>query len=529
MAEDDRLKLSLNSIVKRRILTGNPWDKTCLVFKPTGESVSNIKELWGKVKNNKELYDQIMMDTALEGEKENDFDIRAFRILLSREFVEEVDDEGPNIEENNAVESSSEVRCKVTVRNFQKKAPVDDCESFLKQFNGVQMVKQEVFYKKKSSIEVFKGSYEVTFKDSDCAAKFVNLPVVKFGKQNLKKKLLYSCCHCSRSYVFKQKLSQHIARFHIKRSFQCHACPKKFGRQDHFENHKLLHDSSVPFCITCKKKFKSKLSLSKHLHYGSYCSLQCILCTKTFVKKCNLDKHMKVCHGDEDDLGGSCEICLKTFKYRIELERHRKCYTNIDGSFKFVCGYCEKKHCSFDMLGDHIRSDSEVCHSSRREKIFGNDVYPCEKCGKQFASKDLMMGHLETHTGNKARTKTQRNIDKPSDSHEFQCKLCGQKFTQYKNYDRHKRQAYDNDKNPRNLCAMCGKSFCTSRLLKRHLNLSHTVSCATCDESFTTKRALDHHIQKRESVTCVECKKIFCNKKVFRVHMSYAHHKYVKI
>ena len=103
MAEDDRLKLSLNSIVKRRILTGNPWDKTCLVFKTTGESVSNIKELWGKVKNNKELYDQIMMDTALEGEKENDLDIRAFRILLSGEFVEEVDDEGPNIKERQCI------------------------------------------------------------------------------------------------------------------------------------------------------------------------------------------------------------------------------------------------------------------------------------------------------------------------------------------------------------------------------------------------------------------------------------------
>ena len=140
-----------------------------------------------------------------------------------------------------------------------------------------------------------------------------------------------------------------------------------------------------------------------------------------------------------------------------------------------------------------------------------------------------MMSHLETHTGNKARTKSQRNIDEPSDGHEFQCKLCGQKFTQYKNYDRHKRQAYDHDKNPRNLCAMCGKSFCTSRLLKRHLNVSHTVSCTTCDESFTTKRALDHHIQKRESVICGECKKIFCNKKAFCVHMSYAHHKFVKI
>ena len=61
-----------------------------------------------------------------------------------------------------------------------------------------------------------------------------------------------------------------------------------------------------------------------------------------FVKKCNLDKHVKVCHGDEDDLGDTCEICLNTFEYRIELERHRKLYTGIDGSFKFVCGYCEK-------------------------------------------------------------------------------------------------------------------------------------------------------------------------------------------
>ena len=431
-----------------------------------------MKELWGKVKNDKELYEKLLMDTAFQGEKENDFDMRAFQILVSREFIEEIDDEGPNIEENNAVERSSEVKCKVTVSNFPKEAPLDDCESFLKQFDGVQMLKREVFYKKGSSNEVFKGSYEVTFKDSDCVAKFVNLPVVKFGDRNLTKHLLYSCCHCPRSYVFEQKLSQHIARFHIKRSFQCHACPKKFGRKDHFENHKLLHDGSAPFCITCKKKFKSTLALSKHLHHGAYCSLQCILCTKTFVKKCNLEKHMKVCHGDEDDLGGNCEICLKTFKYRIDLERHRKFYTNIDGTFKFDCGYCEKKHCSFDMLGDHIRSDSEACHSTRRETILSKSVYPCEKCGKQFESKDLMMTHLETHTDTKARTKTKRHVDKPS---EFQCNLCSRKFTQFKNYDRHKRQGYEHDETPRNVCANCGKSFCTNRLLKRHLSASHTV------------------------------------------------------
>ena len=50
------------------------------------------------------------------------------------------------LKSDNVFERSSEVMYKVTVGKFQKKAPVDDCESFLKQFDGVQMVKQEVFY-----------------------------------------------------------------------------------------------------------------------------------------------------------------------------------------------------------------------------------------------------------------------------------------------------------------------------------------------------------------------------------------------
>ena len=231
---------------------------------------------------------------------------------------------------------------------------------------------------------------------------------------------------------------------------------------------------------------------------------------------------MKVCHGDEDDLGGTCEICLNTFEYRIELERHRKLYTGIDGSFKFVCGYCEKKFCSYDIFQDHIQSKSKVCHrSQKRETMVDKNVYPCEKCGKQFPTKELMMTHLDTHTYNiKARIKTKHNVAKPS---KFKCNLCGKKFTPYKNYDRHNRQAYNQDETPQNFCDKCDMRFCTSRLLKRHISESHTVSCTTCDKTFTTKRALDHHIQKRESVNCGECKKIFCNKKAFCVHMSFVH------
>ena len=170
MADDDRLKLSIKSIVKKRRVKG----KTLLVFEPTGESVRSITELWGKIKHDKELYDKVMKDAALEVEKEDDFDARAIKILLSREFDEEVENEGMNIEEEIAVETCSEARFKVTVGNFPKKSSLDDFESFLKQFDGVEKVKQEVFLKKGSSVEVFKGSYEVTFNDSDSAAKFVS-------------------------------------------------------------------------------------------------------------------------------------------------------------------------------------------------------------------------------------------------------------------------------------------------------------------------------------------------------------------
>ena len=199
------------------------------------------------------------------------------------------------------------------------------------------------------------------------------------------------------------------------------------------------------------------------------------------------------------------------------LERHRTLSTNIDGSLKFVCGRCQKKHCTLNMLEDH-RNASEVCPLIKIDEFkcvadMTKDeyMYPCQKCGIQFATKERMMVHLETHT------------DKmPSDNNEYKCNLCQKKFSLYSNYKRHKRLAYDHDGCLRNLCDMCSSSFCTSRLLKRHCKEFHTVSCTTCDESFTTKSALFSHIQKRKLI-CEECKKIFCNKNAFSLHVIYAH------
>ena len=128
----------------------------------------------GKVKHEEELYAKISIDAGIDGESEEEFDARAIKILLSREFGEEVDEVKSNIEEDKAVDESAEINCKVTVGNFMKKSSSESCESFLRQFEGVVMVKPEVKNARKEgtgAVEVFEGSYEVTFKDSSSADK----------------------------------------------------------------------------------------------------------------------------------------------------------------------------------------------------------------------------------------------------------------------------------------------------------------------------------------------------------------------
>lgn len=457
MAEaSNQLWLSLYKIVRMGL--DRKRRKHFWVFVPTGERINfsfgSSFELWGKVKHDKEVYETIVMEAGLEGETVSDLDLRALNILETRLFCENVE-KAKVTEEDIAVEKSSKERIQ-------------------------------------------------------------------------SKKIVYLCCICSSSFDLKCQLRKHIARKHVKRSYQCHLCPKKFARQDLLERHKLLHKRFHPHvCITCKKKYSTKFALLKHLEPRGFCPLQCIFCTQTFADKTILMKHDKLCRGDEEDSGGTCELCMDTFRYRIDLERHRKSFTNIDGSFKFVCGRCLKKCCSRKMLSDHMQA-SEVCPLFQNEKtkvipwvdkMTENEyMYPCEKCGKTFGSKDLMMSHLVTHIES---TKHKPNVDKPSDN--IQCNHCLKKFARYSNYEKHKKLAYDDDGNLRNMCDKCSRSFCTSRLLKKHCNESHSVSCATCDETFTTKRALDSHIQKRVLFTCEQCKEIFCNKRAFSIHIGYAH------
>ena len=290
-----------------------------------------------------------------------------------------------------------------------------------------------------------------------------------------------------------------------------------------------MRQSAEYMCITCKKRFKSRLVLLKHLEFGDYCSFQCDQCTKTFTRKGDLEKHTKTCNA-VGDVGGSCEFCSETFEFTIDLERHRKKISDLDGKAKYWCWYCNKVYCSFELRQIHQKSDhfgpnvnqelEKVYAESRQNRSLFDAVFVCEKCGKTFSSKEILLEHLSNHIESKTRTKESVHVSKPA----FECDLCHTKFSLYKNFERHKKESMDDDENPRHSCDTCGMMFCTGKLLKAHLTTSHNpFECPHCKLNFATRWALVRHQKSRVSCTCSHCGKEFCTRQKFSVHMNSVH------
>ena len=391
---------------------------------------------------------------------------------------------------------------KVRVENFSGKEKVEDCEAFLKTFEKVVFVERIVNNKKSY------GVYDVAFEDSNCANEFLNIKKLKYKKTLLRKRLLYSCSHCSKSYVSFLCLYDHVTKEHDGDHFECSDCGKLFSRKKYMEVHKLQqHTDSEFVCVSCNKKFRFKLGLLKHLEFGEFCSHQCYRCLKTFTRKNDLEKHRKICESVGQP-GGTCSICCKSFELQLDLELHRKKITNIDGSYKYVCGHCEQVFCDFSARSEHIRLEHVVGDGFRKIK----KLFPCEKCGIELNSRKDLIYHLETHIGRKSRTKYASEVPK--------CDHCQSEFTIKKSLDRHMLLMHDEHGRPKYRCEECDITFCTGKQLEKHNKQAHTdYSCESCKQRFTTKRALEHHQKKQEIFYCSVCEKQFCNKKTFTGHV----------
>ena len=392
---------------------------------------------------------------------------------------------------------------KVRVENFSIKEKVEDCEAFLKTFKKIVSVERIVSNKKSHRV------YDVAFEDRDCANDFYAIKKLKYKKTFLRKKLLYSCSHCSKSYISYLCLKSHVSKEHDGNQSECSDCGKVFSRRKYMEAHKLQqHRDSELVCISCNKRFRSGFGLVNHKKLGGACSHQCSECLKTFTRKNDMEKHKKICESVRQP-GGTCSICCKSFELQCDLELHRKKITNLYGSYKYVCRHCGKVFCDFLSRENHIRFERHKIGDGLR-KI--KELFPCEKCGIELDSKENLFCHMEMHIDRKSRTKHASDCPK--------CDHCHSVFTVKRSLDRHMLLVHDEHGRPKYRCEDCDKTFCTGKQLETHNKQTHTDHiCTSCEQRFTTKRALEHHQKKQETFYCSVCEKKFCNKKTFYGHV----------
>ena len=288
----------------------------------------------------------------------------------------------------------------------------------------------------------------------------------------------------------------------------------------------VLSASVVFKCFQCLRMFASASDLNRHIdstHYEE--SHDCEYCEAKFSRKDNYMRHVKKNHTDLH-MKYACKVCETNFSRKTDLKRHMVSTSNEDGSYKFVCGQCNERFCTGTMLRAHCEFKHSETQGKRRcyrclmnfgtqlaleahdKQVHFQEVYECESCTKTFARKDNLLRHQTNH---KAKTN-------------LTCELCNTDFLWKTAMQRHQHDIYNKDGLPKHLCDHCSEQFCTSKILRAHINSLHRqFSCERCGKTFSGQSPLDYHVKNGTSVTCSQCKQPFCNERSLKNHIKTDH------
>ena len=249
------LQAAVNEIVYMVRFSSSTKGKNYFVYGPTSQRTEDKNELWKIIKNDNEVYARLISDTGLV---ENELERRVLRLLPNVPSVEDdrlaedavtgegqeklkstgtSDQRGDVTENNRKLDNESKSRkkfseekdvqiCKVRVENFGRKEKVEECETFLKNFDAVISIEKVV------DKDNWQRVYDVTFQDEKSARKFVKIKKMKYKERTLRRRLLYSCSHCSKSYFSFLNLYSHVTKDHDGDDFKCSDCDKVFKKRN---------------------------------------------------------------------------------------------------------------------------------------------------------------------------------------------------------------------------------------------------------------------------------------------------------
>lgn len=283
-------------------------------------------------------------------------------------------------------------------------------------------------------------------------------------------------------------------------SFSCLLCPEKATELEELKKHVIKHNKS-----NIRLAFQKMLFSSSQRFYQIATKLRCNICTTDV--------------SDFDELKSHVENCS-------QLKYNNRKWNNLPFKLEkdqLDCPVCKKRFLNYVSLNTHM-----------------NVHYPnyiCENCGKAFASKARLRGHMRTHEVGTFPcrhcnavfdrvTKRENHVSKEHKSGvRYACKRCNISLTSFYARQKHLAEVH-NEELKRYKCKVCPQSYITPGHLSSHVRRDHlnerNHKCDKCDLAFYTKNALKMHMIKHDGErihTCNICQKSYQRKKTLREHL----------